>query len=440
MRNNALMAIDVGPQKSRLLAYGIERKGLTPPSNAIDSHNYSLSFEPFSTTKRLNEFDGVLVFQGIFESFVVKDRSYSGSYLVHKCEKDELDKRNKELHLLLQKGGFVCFMLCDVFIDRDKREDFQNSDLAKVFLNFPGFSRDNFSSRLTALHVLRDEFKQFLQFYGAANTYFSDHNQDLNLRILAKCTDKIVSMILFDNLFFIPCLMPGNNPDRVNEYFKLLCDALVATRKKIQVEIPDWINEFRFQEESKLLDKKDLLLAEIEDLNTKLTNFERYKRVLLFDGDQLVDSVEEILTKGFKFKIDSSDEFKEDLKIVNEEGTPIVFVEIKGTNGGVKREYVNQADSHRERAELDSSFPSILIINTHIKNSRSLDEKNKEVPNEHIVHAKKINVLVLRTYDLLQLLKLHLMGAIDRDAILDLLTTESGWLRVMGDEIKVISE
>ena len=96
----------------------------------------------------------------------------------------------------------------------------------------------------------------------------------------------------------------------------------------------------------------------------------------------------------------------------------------------VSREQVNQADSHRERAGLDATFPSILIINTNIKNARSLDEKDKPVAPDQVRHAKHLGILVLRTLDLLRLLGLYKWGTITRDEVLRLLTTGAGWLRV----------
>jgi hypothetical protein len=91
-----------------------------------------------------------------------------------------------------------------------------------------------------------------------------------------------------------------------------------------------------------------------------------------------------LLREGFSFKINSNDDFREDLKIVDENNHPLVFIEVKGTNSGVKREYVNQADSHRERAGLDSTFPSILVVNTHIKNSKNIQEKDQPIPEDQI--------------------------------------------------------
>ena len=108
----------------------------------------------------------------------------------------------------------------------------------------------------------------------------------------------------------------------------------------------------------------------------------------------------------------------------------IALVEVKGTSrGGVQREHVNQADSHRERAKLAASFPSILIINTNLKAS-TLGEKDQAVASEQVQHAARNNVLILRTLDLLNLIALRLAGQIDVQRVTAILTGSAGWLVV----------
>ena len=132
------------------------------------------------------------------------------------------------------------------------------------------------------------------------------------------------------------------------------------------------------------------------------------------------------------------DEFKEDLKIVNDDNEPLVFVEVKGTNRGVKREYVNQTDSHRERAGLKSTFPSLLVINTHIKNSASIKDKDQIIPDDQIKYAARIGVLIVRTLDLLFLLRHLSNGKVSQHEVVDLFLNNVGWLKVGPDHWEII--
>jgi hypothetical protein len=158
------------------------------------------------------------------------------------------------------------------------------------------------------------------------------------------------------------------------------------------------------------------------------------------DGDQLVESTAAVLRHGFDFQVDDTDEFKEDLKILDEAKEPVLFVEVKGTNAGIKREYVNQADNHRERAGLSREFPSALIMNTHIKNSRDLKEKDQAVPSDQVKHAAANNILILRTLDLLRLLRLKLDEKVSPDQVLQIMEKESGWLRCTDDGFEILKK
>jgi hypothetical protein len=163
-----------------------------------------------------------------------------------------------------------------------------------------------------------------------------------------------------------------------------------------------------------------------------------HKWALAGSGEKLVEAVAKILSVGFGLSVDATDEFREDLKLLNPRGKPAVFVEVKGTARGIKRENVNQADSHRERACLPSSFPTVLIQNTH-NNAKSLKEKAQEVSSEQVQHAVALKILVLRTLDLVRLLDLHLANPKSgvADTFMRALMTQHGWLRVEGSRILI---
>ena len=193
-----------------------------------------------------------------------------------------------------------------------------------------------------------------------------------------------------------------------------------------------------FEKESKLIEEKEQLLSEIEKININITKYSEYKKILIGSGEILVEHVAHVLSDGFSFKINSADELREDLKILNDNNDPLIFVEIKGTNRGVKREYINQTDSHRDRAGLYSTFPSLLIINTHIKNSASIDDKDQEIPGDQIKHAVKIGVLILRTLDLFFLLAHKDRGNITQQTLIEILCNNVGWLKVCPSKWEII--
>jgi hypothetical protein len=433
--------IDSNKRFYNILVYGIERVGLTIPSNEIQTRNYKLTFEPFYAQRRLDEFDGVILFQGVFESFrEVEFRGGLISGLVCDYDCNELDKRTKELELLLGNKGFVCFLLCKAFIDYASG-DCKSTDLCKRLLNYNSFYRESKSGRAITIKSKRSEFDNFLKRFGAAYTSFNNSNDRIDMRVIAEISNHIVGMILFENMFFVPSLIPDNNPNVIEEYFQLLTDALIATCNKLVFEIPEWLKEFRFSEEVYLTNEKEKIESQLQQIIEQFEILQKFKRILLLDGELLVEAVVDVLRNGFNLKIDDKDEYKEDLKILDDNNNPIVFVEIKGTNKGIERKYINQCDTHRQEANLPPEFPSILIINTHIKNSRTIAEKDQPVPDDQIRHAVRNNVLILRTLDLLLLLAQIRNKNIDlkiKDIISEL-TTKCGWMKASSEGWEIIN-
>jgi len=422
----------------QILVFGIEKRGLTAPKDPVRTRNFTLNFEAFNTSKRFNEFDAVVLFQGIFEQFERK-HNYLSSHLVHDCLADDLDKRKKESDLLLNKGGVLCFLLSDRFIDHDDHRDFRDTDLAKHYLNYSSFYRDNFASRVTKLNVESDDFRRFLNVYGASNSHFQHHNESLETNLIATASGYMVGMVLHKLLYFIPALVPDNRPEVILEYFTLLGDGLISSHLKLRQELPQWIEAFEFQEENALKKRLANLTAEIESVNSTMDKFRSYKRILALSGGELVSSVADVFTNVFGIKVNSNDDYREDLKLLDDEGKPFLLCEVKGTNGSVKREHVNQTDSHRERSGYDSRFPTLLIANTNMKSSRSLVEKDQPIPLEQVIHAKKLGVLILRSLDLLCLAGKFMENQLARQEIIELLTENVGWLRVNDQNITVYS-
>ncbi len=420
-----------------ILVYGVEKKGLSAPSDPIKKKNFSLKFEPFKTSERFNEYDGVILFQGIFEEYGW-NKVYHGSYFKHYYDIDELDKRKKETQFLLKNGGFICFILNEVFVDREDRRDFRGTDLAKWYLNYSDFYRRSYEKRRTNLNIKYDEFRAFLELYGAANTYFEHYNKYIEWRVISEVYGNVVGMIMFDLEYFIPSLIPDNRKDVVNEYFTLLAEGITSTQNKIHQDIPGWVDQFVFTEETDLKNQRNDLESKILTIDRHIERTRNYKAILVLAGDELVTKVTNVFENGFGLSVDPVDEFKEDLKLLDNDGKPFCLCEVKGTNKGVKREHINQTDSHRERSGFNNDFPAILIINTHIRNSRTIREKDQDVAEEQINHAKKMGVLIMRTLDLLGLLHLLYDKKIDLDEIINIITKNHGWLKVNQDGYELI--
>jgi hypothetical protein len=423
----------------RILAYGIEKKGLPFPKREIATDKSTIEFADYNEATRFQDFDGVIIFQGTFESFThVGDGRLLRSYIKHEWDRDELDKRTKETLALLDKGGFACLMLTDPFVDFDDGRDYRDTDLSKRLLSLFEVDREEFGTRIATVKSKTNELGKFFEIYGAAWSSLNPRYGNTWSKALASVGRHTVSTIIDGRLFVLPTLIPKPIVEAVEEYFTILAESVVALWERLREDLPEWVGEYRFHGEAAIQEAKAKLSGELLDIESSLRDLERLKRVLVLQGEPLVEAVIEIFEKTLPLKPKREEAFREDLTLVDPTGKAVALVEVKGVSAGVKREHVNQADSHRERNGVPPEFPSLLIINTRLKNSMSLADKDQTVTPEQIQHACRNNVLILRTLDLLNLVSLHMSGGLTSDAVVHLLTKSCGWLKV-GDAVEVLS-
>ena len=239
-------------EQPSLLVYGWERVSGRSPAD-LQHASLTIQFEPYDTGSSFSDFDLAVIPQGVFEKFE-RVPDFRGSHLHHEFDRDELDKRDKQALGLLKNKGCVCFLLHDGFIDSSNARDFRNTDLAKRWLNAAPCSRTNFVSREPHLASKRNEFRNFFSTWGAAWTFFEFNYGATGYHPLAAVGRQVVSFLQSDGIFFVPCLIPEQ--DQTDDFFISLGRALVATRDRLDQELPAWADEFTFDKERELLDDK----------------------------------------------------------------------------------------------------------------------------------------------------------------------------------------
>jgi hypothetical protein len=426
------MANEENIAKSNVLVFASERVGLKAPAKRIEGRNYNVNFEPLDTNRRFDEFDGVVVFQRTFEDLTYSTTQWASGWK-HKVLTDDLDRRTKEANLLLEHGGFICFVLHQPLVDRDGSRSFESTDLVKRYLRGPNFYREDLESRVVNTEASTNEFERFLKLFGGAHTifkYLRDAITQMEIKPLARVRGHVVGMIFGSQILFVPSILPSWSSDVAQEYFELLIDATLTTVKRVQVEVPEWAREFQFEEETGLADRRKELSESMASIDARMDVLGRMKRVLVADSAALVADVGFVLERGLGFQIEAIEDFKEDTQVLSDDRSKVIMLcEIKGVNRGVKREHINQADNHRERANLPEEFPTLLIVNAGIKSARTLAEKDLPIDQEQIRHAVRSHVLILRTIDLLYLARLQAAGRVSKDEVRDLLLTKTGWLK-----------
>lgn len=140
----------------------------------------------------------------------------------------------------------------------------------------------------------------------------------------------------------------------------------------------------------------------------------------------------------FQLKVDPIDENREDAKVIDEEGNVLVMIEVKGTKKGIKREYISQVNFHRDRNELPASVPGVLFINNEMSIVGIDKRLDTKVADDQIRYAKNLNTLIVRTIDLLFLMR-HLENTLDRkDGLMRLLLSGGGWLKADLESYEVV--
>ena len=313
-------------------------------------------------------------------------------------------------------------------------------DLATYLLKkVDSITYENISDR-TYLKTNRDELKSYIETFGVANTKFN-YWGELDYEVIVAAQNVDVGVCLERKIFFLPCHAPDKDEKSTKELFKKLGNGLVSLFKKYQQEIPEWVNEYKFSKESELLNEKKKTKTKLDRISSNLKVFMNYKRPIVLSGELLRDSIADVLEKGFGFAIDRKDEFKEDLKIIfaKKDGSKQIkaLIEVKGINGNINRESINQVDSHRESGGFKDDLPGILIANTFMKSSNSIKDKDRPINKEQIEHAKRNNVLILRTIDLVRALDIVIKDKKQFLVFKKNIFDKKGWLEVKDDRFIV---
>jgi hypothetical protein len=313
---------------------------------------------------------------------------------------------------MIEGGRWVCFLV-GAIVDKVPQGDWDSqniddTDLCKKILNALEITK--YSRRivdgLTIFNTKSDEFKTYLRDYGVVNTVFElPFNREKQFRIIAESGSEPVAIEWTHRLFFLPLHTTKRDASTLNLIVTEVSTAILDYRQKRIAEVPAWLDEFKFATEEKLDSEVDALQKQIADRKGQIQTWRDYKAILITSGDLLKDRVVGVLGGFFELRVDAPEEFREDAKLLDDTDKVLAFIEIKGTKGGIKREHVNQVDSHRERGDLSPSVPGVLIINSEMSVAGIKERFETTVPGEQIDHAKKLHVLIIRTIDLLFLIR-----------------------------------
>jgi hypothetical protein len=216
--------------------------------------------------------------------------------------------------------------------------------------------------------------------------------------------DSAVAAAVDGRWFFLPFFTTKRDGRELPAALTLATEAILDFKTRNEIVFPPWVSEIRFQRENEL----SAAIAEAEQtllrVNEEGRQWQKYKAILCTSGERLVGIVVEIFRNYFGLNVSYDEKYVEDALIKADDNSPLYVVEVKGVKGGIKRENINQLDNHRERLGISSDVPGLLILNDFLNVDSFEERKAKHVDNEMLAHARKLNVRVLRTTALIELM------------------------------------
>lgn len=402
------------PSKKIVCAYGFDKLGLGIAAT-VETEAYVLKFESYDTAKPLENADGIVIPSGIFEIF---ERHSTGIEPYTTCESDthRMAEIEKQVFNAIERGSWVCFLLRE--LNNGYQNKWWNTDLAKKLTNqmfeYVGGHDPN-----PHVESKVDEFRDFFHRHGIGRTTMATPRKKSITRVLATSLngEEIFSAEVGGKFFFLPFKsIPHSNPKDLVALVESAARCVISYKQRNDLYLPTWIESIGFKTEAAIVKKIKALEERLIDLKAESVRWENYKAILCASGRSLNEAVVAVLRTFFLLNLKSDEAYIEDALIYDSKGNPKFVVEIKGVNGGVKRDHINQVDSHRERLSLPPSLPGLLIVNDFADIAGYDERKAKSIDPLHVDLARKQNVRILRTTTLLDFM-LEMEDVPDRSGI-----------------------
>jgi hypothetical protein len=212
--------------------------------------------------------------------------------------------------------------------------------------------------------------------------------------------------------------------------------AVIDHREGRLVPVPPFFEELRVPGEEKVVEGIVAARDKLERLEDQRAALTKHKELVGYYSGELL---EKLVLEEMNFVLSGSgvqardveERYVEDFELVDPAGDRKALAESKGIGGGVALRDVDQVNNHRTEGfdATADELPGLLIVNT-FRNDDTLDRRQESVHERIVRHARRMNVLVLRSWDLYQLVVRRLADHDDGAEILGALRGGGGWLEV----------
>jgi hypothetical protein len=339
--------------------------------------------------------------------------------------------------LALEQGAVIVFAYSGRFQDLDNRF------LASVVTISAG--KLSGSVRPVASEPAPNSaFREYLTLHGQTDLRFSSAPDDAEVLAHSVVMDDprhteptaLAIPVAAGTLYIVPYhLHSGTDP-----FLERLVAAVMEHREATAASEPSFFDELELPEESDVRGRIARTRADLEALEEQRMDIVRHKLLVghlqgqSFE-DLVRDELDVVLAGSGLSTRDELELFAEDFLVVDEDSDVVALCEAKGLGRGIARRDVDQVNAHRTES-LDrgaDELPGLLIVNA-FRNDDTLERRRERVGDSVVRHARRMNVLVMRSWDLYQLVARRLAGADDSGDVREALVAGGGWLEVDEDE------
>jgi hypothetical protein len=433
--------------RETIFTYGFDQAGFATTHDLISINSaITVEFVDFYSSRNLNDADGVIIPQGIFEKLETRTDLFSGLFgekTFVLVDKSLLLERERQVFNLLRDGKWICFLvgeITDQIAQGLHSEPIYDTDLCKRVLNaFMIDRRRRYRLEIPLdLKVRDEEFELYMQRYGRPTTVF-ELPQDLPMErhAIAWLGGGVVGMEIDAQLFFLPFESSRQTLGVATDIVSLLAPAISQYRRDRITPVPDWVDEFHFKSEEPLYLEVNDLLGKLNRLESELASWKDYKAILAGSGIYLRNKIVALFESVFGLKVQCIDR-EERFLVLKDDDSPVALVQSEGTEGPVQTASIERVAQARAEHHLSESFPAALLINNDMAITNIGERSATSVAPEVLQAAVRQNVLVIRTIDLLFLFN-HLEKSPNKKSrMLHLLTSGGGWLKASAVSYDVI--
>ena len=270
--------------------------------------------------------------------------------------------------------------------------------------------------------------------------YFNEINEN-NILLISDNGNK-VNTFISDNLIITTLDIFGyksnENPnEKLNTYINNIY------KSDDEELLPDWLNEIKFFDDKKYIDKIEKSKKEIEKLKEEINNNQqklndnnKIKGILYKTGDDLNKEIINILEDILKEHNDFDDVYEEDYKFISNNTT--FLVETKGLNNEVSGQNVTDAFSHLtiyednlEKQNIIEDTKCLFFVASERKKCIS---ERKKINSRQETIAKRNNTLIIDTPTFLNIYEDFLNKKILKDEIIKMFKVQFGVIKYQKDK------